>query len=416
MRSVTKDKKSVWFSWSFNPGIEDHTFYVVGNDITKAKETLDQIKYSNERFLKISMATQDAIWEWDILKNTLFWGEGFKDRFGQNIAENQLNLETWSSLVHPKDRQAFFDKITDSLKERNTSFFKNEYRFKKNNGKYAYVIDSACIIRGNRGEPIKLVGAIQDITNRKKYEKSLKRLNNELTVKAKLLETSNTELEQFAYVASHDLQEPLRMITSFLTLLEKRYSERLDEKGRQFISFAVDGATRMRQIILELLDYSRVGNLLENLQEIDIDALIKEVSILHKKQIQDSSAIITTDNLPIINAIKSPVRQIFLNLISNSIKYCDAQTTPRIHISCTEEKHFWKFSVKDNGIGIDSLYFEKIFIIFQRLHNRDQYSGTGMGLAITKKIVESMGGSIWLTSEEGKGSTFYFTLKKNRNE
>ncbi|WP_047418653.1 PAS domain-containing protein [Cellulophaga sp. Hel_I_12] len=416
MRSLTKDKKTVWFSWSFNPGIEDDTFYVVGSDITKAKETLEQIKYSNERFLKISKATQDAIWEWDILKNTLFWGDGFKDRFGQNIAEKELNLETWSLLVHPKDRQAFFDKITDSLKDRNASFFKNEYRFKKNNGKYAYVIDSAYIIRGNRGEPIKLVGAIQDITNQKKYEKSLKRLNNELTLKAKLLETSNTELEQFAYVASHDLQEPLRMITSFLSLLEKRYSDRLDEKGKQFISFAVDGATRMRQIILELLDYSRVGNLLENLQEIDIEALIKEVSILHKKQIQDSAALITTSNLPVINAIKSPIRQIFLNLISNSIKYCDAQTTPRIHISCTEEKHFWKFSVKDNGIGIDSLYFEKIFIIFQRLHNRDQYSGTGMGLAITKKIVESMGGSIWLTSEEGKGSTFYFTLKKNRNE
>lgn len=402
----------IWLDVSAYPSINSNGLTVYFKDITTRKEALDQIKYSNERFLKIAKATQDAIWDWDVFNKTLFWGSGFKERFGHKVTKNNINIKKWSSLVHPKDRQSFFRKITDSLKDPKTESFKNEYRLKKNNGKYAYVIDSVYILRGERGEPIRLVGAIQDITDRKLYEASLKKLNDELTSKAKLLESTNEELEQFAYVASHDLQEPLRMITSFLTLLEKKYSNTIDEKGKQYIHWAVDGAARMREIILELLDYSRVGRIPEKLEQVDIQSIIEEVTVLHKNQIQEKGAQIITDNLPIILGFKSPIRQIFLNLISNSIKYCDNKIIPKITISFSEEKKLWKFSVKDNGIGIDPAYFEKIFIIFKRLHARGEYSGTGMGLAITKKIVESMGGEIWVDSKEGEGSNFIFTIKK----
>ena len=402
----------MWLDVSAFPSKESNGLTVYFKDVTTRKEALDQIKYSNERFLKIARATQDAIWDWDVLNKTIFWGIGFKERFGYNVVKNNISLEKWSSLVHPKDRPSFFSKITDSLKDPKTEFFKNEYRLKKKNKKYAYVIDSVYIIRGERGEPIRLVGAIQDITDRKLYEASLKKLNNELASKAKLLESTNEELEQFAYVASHDLQEPLRMITSFLTLLEKKYSDTIDEKGKQYIYWAVDGAARMREIILELLDYSRVGRISEKLEQVDIQSIIEEVTRLHKKQIQERGAQIITDNLPKILCFKSPIRQIFLNLISNSIKYCDNNITPKIIISASEEEKLWKFSVKDNGIGIDPAYSDKIFIIFKRLHARGEYSGTGMGLAITKKIVENLGGRIWVDSKEGEGSNFTFTIKK----
>ncbi|MBC8769365.1 PAS domain-containing protein [Arenibacter sp. BSSL-BM3] len=402
----------IWLDVSAFPSKESNGLTVYFKDVTTRKEALDQIKYSNERFLKIARATQDAIWDWDVLNKTLFWGIGFKERFGHEVIENNINLEKWSSLVHPKDRPSFFCKITDSLRDPKIEFFKNEYRLQKKSRKYAYVIDSVYIIRGDKGEPIRLVGAIQDITDRKLYEASLKKLNNKLASKAKLLESTNEELEQFAYVASHDLQEPLRMITSFLTLLEKKYSDTIDEKGKQYIYWAVDGAARMREIILELLDYSRVGRISEKLELVDIQSIIEEVTVLHKKQIQESGAQIITDKLPKIFGFKSPVRQIFLNLISNSIKYCDNDVTPKISISVSEEKKLWKFSVKDNGIGIDPAYYEKIFIIFKRLHARGEYSGTGMGLAITKKIVETLGGTIWVESKEGEGSTFTFTIKK----
>ncbi len=224
---------------------------------------------------------------------------------------------------------------------------------------------------------------------------------------------SNAELEQFAFVASHDLQEPLRMVTSFMTQLEKKYGSIIDDKGRQYINFAVDGAKRMRQIILDLLDFSRVGNTEDDMEEVNFNKLLTEVLALYRRQIEELKADITVENLPKLQTFKAPFRQVFQNLVGNSLKYHKAGRRPIIHISCEETKTHFQFSVKDNGIGIAPEYFDKIFIIFQRLHNKDEYSGTGMGLAITKKIIETLGGKIWVESEEGKGSTFYFTLPKN---
>jgi len=254
----------------------------------------------------------------------------------------------------------------------------------------------------------------KDITERKISDSRLKELNENLRKHAQELAISNAELEQFAYVASHDLQEPLRMVTSFLTMLEKKYNAVLDNKGRQYIHFAVDGAKRMRQIILDLLEFSRVGRAGDDPEEVDLNKLVNDILPLYRKQIEERKAIITTAALPTIQTYKVPIRQVFQNLISNALKYVKPNVCPMISIQFKEEPTHYEFLVKDNGIGIDPEYFDKIFIIFQRLHNKDEYSGTGMGLAVTKKIIENLGGKIWLRSEEGKGSSFYFTILKRK--
>ncbi len=254
----------------------------------------------------------------------------------------------------------------------------------------------------------------KDISERKISELKLRELNENLQRQARELSISNAELEQFAYVASHDLQEPLRMVTSFLTQLDKKYGDTIDDKGKQYIHFAVDGAKRMRQIILDLLAFSQVGNTELDLEDVDLNKLVDEIIALYRKQIEEKQAVITIDELPTLHIYKTPLRQVFQNLISNSLKYHRPGDVPKITISCKEHENQWEFSVQDNGIGIEAEYFDKIFIIFQRLHNKDEYSGTGMGLAITKKLIENMGGKIWVESADGKGSTFYFTILKNK--
>lgn len=253
---------------------------------------------------------------------------------------------------------------------------------------------------------------IKDITDRKESDIRLRDLNEMLKKHTKQLAISNAELEQFAYVASHDLQEPLRMVTSFLTQLERKYGQAIDDRGKQYIHFAVDGAKRMRQIILDLLDFSRIGRTEDDLEKVDINKLINEILVLYRRQMEELNATITFGELPQLYTYKTPLRQVFQNLIANSLKYHQANVAPLIHISCKENETLYLFSVQDNGIGIEKEYFEKIFIIFQRLHNKDEYSGTGMGLAISKKIVENLGGKIWVRSAIGEGSTFYFTILK----
>jgi light-regulated signal transduction histidine kinase (bacteriophytochrome) len=220
-------------------------------------------------------------------------------------------------------------------------------------------------------------------------------------------------LEQFAFAISHDLQEPLRMVMGFLGLLELKYSSSLDETAQKYIQFAVDGAKRMKQKILELLEYSRIERTENVMEEIAVMDLINEIILLLSTQIKERNAIITFDNLPAIFAYRAPMMQVLQNLISNALKYQKIGDTPEITISAIETIAQWEFQVKDNGIGINAKFFDKIFVIFQRLHLNEQYSGTGVGLAITKKMIESMGGKIWVESEEGKGSIFYFTIPKN---
>jgi PAS domain S-box-containing protein len=252
----------------------------------------------------------------------------------------------------------------------------------------------------------------KNITERKQQEIQLHFLNESLQKQSNALAVSNKELEQYAYVASHDLQEPLRMVTSFLTKLEMNYGSSLDQKARQYIGFAVNGAKQMRQIILDLLDFSLVGKNEDDWEETDLNRLLEEILLLQQETIEETKAQIKVDKLPVVKIQKAPMRQVFQNLVNNGLKYQQQGTVPEIKIASKDAGTHWQFSVADNGIGIEKAYFEKIFIIFQRLHNKGEYSGTGIGLAVTKKIIEKMGGEIWVESSEGGGSTFYFTVLK----
>jgi light-regulated signal transduction histidine kinase (bacteriophytochrome) len=203
------------------------------------------------------------------------------------------------------------------------------------------------------------------------------------------------------------------MVTSFLQLLEKRYKDKLDQKAHEYITYAVDGAERMKRLILDLLEYSRVNSSKLEKEDVDIEDIIEELKVTYKSQLNETGACINTERLPVVRGNKMQLLQLFQNLIGNALKYRSAHP-PIVSIYCEEDDLQYKISLKDNGIGIDPKFFNKIFIIFQRLHNREQYSGTGIGLAICKKIIDKHGGRIWVTSTGDVGSTFHFTLPKSK--
>jgi PAS domain S-box-containing protein len=256
-------------------------------------------------------------------------------------------------------------------------------------------------------EGILVTAAIRDISVRKQSEKHLVKTVAEL-------ERSNEELQQFAYVSSHDLQEPLRMVASYTQLLAKRYKGQLDSDADEFIAFAVDGCNRMQALIQDLLTYSRAGTIGTHYREISSEAALNVALANLRATIQESRAVLTHGSLPAITSDATQLTQVFQNLIGNAIKYRSA-AVPQVHVSAERSgRNEWIFSVKDNGLGIDPQYFERIFVLFQRLHGREEFQGTGIGLAICKKIVERMGGRIWLQSQPGSGSTFCFTLPETK--
>lgn len=256
-------------------------------------------------------------------------------------------------------------------------------------------------------EPQKLEKLVEEKT------KELTELNSQLNTYSRNLELSNNELEQFAYVASHDLLEPLRMISSFMDRLKTKYADNLDEKANTYIHYAVDGSLRMRRIILDLLEFSRIGRFEEEIEEIDLNGVVKEFLLLHRELIHEKKATILYDELPIVKQHRAPMTHLFHNLLDNSIKYQKEGIPPEIKLTCIDKGKKWEFSIIDNGLGIKNEYFDRIFLLYQRLHPKNSYPGTGMGLAIVKKIILNIGGEIWLESEVDKGSIFYFTIPKN---
>jgi two-component system CheB/CheR fusion protein len=387
--------------------------YGTVQDVTERKKIEKKIQESNQRFKLATQATSDVIWDWNVKTGAVLWGENFASLFGEIEDLADMNqVQQVKHRLHPSEINDLLKSAEKALKSDQTNW-RYEHRFLKADGKYIFVSNKALIIRDKKNKALRVIGAIQDITQRKDFENSLLQLNEQLENHAKELALSNAELEQFAYVASHDLQEPLRMVSSFLTQLEKRYEGILDEKGKQYIHYAVDGARRMRSIILDLLDFSRVGKHEDELSEIDLNEIVGEVSQLYRQTIEESKAQIKTHDLPKIKGYKTPILQLFQNLIGNGLKYRKNDTPPEINVKCVDRNNCWEIAIQDNGIGIESDFFEKIFVIFQRLHHNNQFSGTGMGLAIVKKIVDNLGGKVWLESIPGLGSTFYFTLPKS---
>ncbi|KVK88282.1 sensor histidine kinase [Burkholderia sp. MSMB1498] len=250
-----------------------------------------------------------------------------------------------------------------------------------------------------------VLSSIADITERKRSELELRRRSEELA-------RSNQDLEQFAYVASHDLQEPLRAVAGPLQLLQRRYQGQLDARADEFIGHAVDGATRMQALIDDLLSYSRVGRLEDARQSVDCERALDEALRNLSAAVRDAGARISHDRLPVVHGIPAQVVLLFQNLLGNAIKFRRKDRTAHIHLASETRDDAWAFRISDNGIGIDPQYFERIFLIFQRLHTRREYPGTGLGLALCKRIVEHHGGRIWVESAPGQGTTFSFTLSR----
>jgi|SRR3990172_4031567 len=323
----------------------------------------------------------------------------FNPVFGQIFGLTRENAIGKTSVELGMMATGARSRIVDEVREKG-SVSNVEVTHTDRNGEKRFLLFSAERILVN-DDPCSLTAVI-DITERKQVEQRLLKANQELA-------ESNKELEQFAYVASHDLQEPLRMVSSYMQLLETRYKEKLDSDAQEFIGFAVDGAVRMQRLIHDLLAFSRVGTRGRSPQAVDSGAALTDALQNLKMTIEGEKAIVIFDDLPVVMADKDQLTQVFQNLISNAIKF-KGKRRPSISINAQISSGFAEFKVVDNGIGIDPKHAERIFVIFQRLHPREKYEGTGIGLAICKKIVERHGGRIWVESELGKGSTFHFTF------
>jgi light-regulated signal transduction histidine kinase (bacteriophytochrome) len=267
----------------------------------------------------------------------------------------------------------------------------------------------------DKGEIREVVCSFSDITKQKAVEEKLTWLYQSLEVRALELATSNNELERFAYIATHDLQEPLRLVSSFTELLKKKYASQLDEQAVEYINYAVEGASRMKNLILDLQEFTKFSSNKEEFTKSNLNKLLEKVTNTLAEKIKCSETVLIIPDLPVINAKATLISQLFENLIGNAIKYRSSKK-PLVIIDCKEEPDYYEFSVSDNGIGIDEDYWDKIFVLFKRLHrNNEIFEGTGVGLAVCKKIVELHHGNICVRSEKGKGSTFYFTISKKVN-
>ena len=354
-----------------------------------------------KRQAKLLNLTRDAIFVRNLDNKITFWNKGSEETYG--YAENEVLGKVIYELLQAEYPKQLNEIQTDVLKY---GQWNGELRHKKRDGTSIVVLSRWSLEKDEKGNPTGFLEINTDITERKKAEEKLKKLVEDL-------KRSNYELQQFTFITSHDLQEPLRSIASFSQLLEMRYKNKLDDDADEYIKFVVDAAMRMKEMIQGLLDYSNIGTQKERCKPLKVEDILKQALYGLTELIEENNAEITYDPLPIINADKEQMIQLFNNLIENAIKFRKKDIPPKIHISCQEDtqKNEYIFSIADNGIGLEPQYSNKIFEIFKRLHTIDEYRGTGIGLAISKRIVERHGGHIWVESILGNGATFYFTIK-----
>jgi PAS domain S-box-containing protein len=332
----------------------------------------------------------------------LYVSPKIESMLGFSPAEWKADRQLWFRQIHPEDREGVLAKEKGSVARGEALHF--EYRMFARDGRVVWIHDGAALAPDVPGGRPLHHGVLLDISERKRAEQ-------ELAGKVEELARSNADLEKFAYVASHDLQEPLRMVASYTQLLARRYKGKLDTDADEFIGFAVDGAARMQTLIQDLLSYSRVTTEGKSLHLTDAKAACNAALENLQTSIKDSNAVVNAGPLPAVLADATQLTQLFQNLIGNAVKYRN-ERRPEICVAAKPNGDEWSFSVQDNGIGIEPQYSERIFQMFQRLHTREEYSGTGIGLAICRKIVERHGGRIWVESQPGQGSTFLFTIPR----
>ena len=408
--SIRGNGKSMLLEWSLAYNPVEGVIYGAAKDITLRVQYNEEIRRGAERFFLFSEAINDAIYEWDNEKDAIAWGDSFRRMFGYEHPEDYTTIEGWSQFLHPSDHDRVKQNLANGMKKQER-LWSDEYRYRCADGNYKFILDRGIFLYDDKGNATRMVGAMQDITPLKESEETLIKLNEALQQRARQLQGFNKELEQFAYIVSHDLQEPLRMISSFMQLLQNSQDVEKNEKSEQYIGFAIDGALRMKRLIQDLLTYSRVGTTEEDFLSVDTSLVVNDTLQVYHQTIVNKGAEITVGALPKVKAIQSLLGQIFDNLISNALKYTN-QKIPRIEISSYETSTHVVFCIADNGIGIDPKYFEMIYLPFKRLHNKNEYSGTGIGLAVCKKIVDKHNGELWVESAPAHGSKFYFSILK----
>jgi len=409
-RYVRKDGSAVWvvFSMVVERDAAGQPLYEIGiyDDITARKGAEAALRESEERFRQTFELAGSGMAHVGL--------DGRFARVNRRLCEilgyraEELIGKSVKEISHPEDRN-LTDAARDRVRAGALEVADFEKRYVHRDGHTVWVDLTVALARDAQGAPLYEIAVFDDITERKHAEAALHAAHEEL-------KRSNAELEQFAYVASHDLQEPLRMVSSYTQLIQRRYGDKLDGDAKEFMHYVVDGAARMKQLIEDLLAYSRVGTKGKEFRDIELEAALKRAVTNLRAAIEEAGAAVTWDPLPRVRGDDGQLAQLFQNLIGNALKFRGAGV-PRVHVSAAEQEQEWEISVRDNGIGIEPQYFERIFMVFQRLHTKGEYPGTGIGLAICKKVVERHGGAIWVTSQPGAGSEFHFTLpKKNQGD
>lgn len=416
LKSKSGKKSPFYFTGSLI--VIDDKPHIIGTaiDISARKKAEEELKHYQD-FLEVTVKERTH----ELKKSNSELDQIFNTVFPMYVIDKNFKIikanDTFCSLFHLKLKDIIGQKCYDvwqgplchtpscSLKQVLGGKGQYEYEIEKELDDDTTII---CVVNSipylnPDGEIVGNIKALINITERKQAEKKLKEISD-------ALKRSNEDLEQFTHVISHDLREPLRTITSYVQLLVKHYKDKLDQNGIDFINYAVSGAKRMNRLIQDLLAFSRVGTQDRAFEWIDCEKPFEKVLLNLQIMIKEKGTEITCDPLPNVMGDFTQLMQLFQNLIENSIKFSSGDNICRIHVSARKKEDYWIFAVKDNGIGIDPVYFKKVFIIFQRLHSREEYSGSGIGLTICKKIVQRHGGTIWVESELGKGSTFYFSL------
>ncbi len=413
--AVRKDGSEFPVEISLSPIEGDEGLLVISalRDVTARREAEERLRASERQLARAQRVAQLGTWEWDVAADRIEWSENMYRIYGLAPDSFDRTVQAFLECVHPDDRAKVREVVDRALRDGGT-FSMNE-RIVRPDGSVRVLESWGDVSLDARGRAARLFGICQDVTERRQVEAELRAARDELEVRVRErtaeLERSNAELEQFAYVASHDLQEPLRMVASFVSLLERRWHGRLDEQADQWIGYAVEGSHRMQTLIGGLLSYARAGSAADPIGPVDTSVPLGSAIENVQLAIVESGAHVTWDELPEVLGHAGQLTHLFQNLIANAIKF-RGEGPPRVHVSARRDGDLWVFSVSDNGIGIDPADAGRIFQVFQRLHGRDRYPGNGIGLAIAKKIVERHGGRIWFESQPGRGATFSFNLRR----
>ena len=447
IRKVRKDGSILWVRETAKAVMREKgiIILIVCEDITERVEAQENLRRSEAFLAEAQKISHTGSWYWNVSSDTIIWSEEHCRIFGLDPKANLVpTFNLFLHAIHPDDREHVQHILDEAVQK--GSEFDFEYRIVLPNEQVKYLqgVGKPIVKASDHMDDYDYIGTTMDITAHKHAEEALRQAHNALEkrvqertrelqesnqhleleiVERKRAEAvlarrsqelvrSNAELEQLAYIASHDLQEPLRMVASYLQLIESRYSDRLDTDGHEFIGYAVDGAHRMQALIDDLLRYSRIGTKAKPMQAVPCATVVKTAMQALQLAISETGTRITLSDLPMIIGDETQLTQLFQNLIGNAIKFrrCDP---PEINIHADSEDGFWRISVRDNGIGIEAEYRDRIFEMFQRLHSSKVYPGNGIGLTICRKIVERHGGRIWVESTPGQGSTFIFTLSQN---